>query len=221
MLGVGIMTTNSDGGASTAPLVPADCDLRDFQFMPVDIVRLFGSRFHAISSDAEWRAGVTLWLKSFHQVPAASLPDDDIELCRLAELGRDVKAWRKLRANALHGWVLCSDGRLYHPVVAEKASEAWRSKLARMGRVIRRLQVESGEWAAIRSSVYARDDYTCRYCGSRGVELECDHVVPVSKGGATTLENLVTACRPCNRSKGAKSLSEWRPEWRPELGGAQ
>jgi len=116
------------------PLVPAEVDLRDFAFMPLDIVRLFGSRFHAIASDAQWRAGVTLWCKSFHQVPAASLPDDDIELCRLAELGRDVKAWRKLRDVALHGWVKCSDGRLYHPVVAEKALEAWEAKLKRLWR---------------------------------------------------------------------------------------
>lgn len=112
----------------TAPLTPEDCDLRDFQFMPMDISRLFGSRFHAVCNDAEWRAGVTLWLKSFHQVPAASLPDDDVELCRLAELGRDIKAWKKVRENALHGWEKCEDGRLYHKVVAEKALEAWGKK---------------------------------------------------------------------------------------------
>ena len=48
----------------------------------------------------------------------------------LAEFGRDVRGWRKVSAVALHGWVLCSDGRLYHRVVAEKALEAWMSKLA-------------------------------------------------------------------------------------------
>lgn len=111
------------------PLVPPDCDLRDFQWMPVDIVRLFGSNFHANSNDSEWRAGVTLWLKSYHQVPAASLPDDDAALTMLAELGRDQKTWRKLRAKALRGWIKCSDGRLYHKTVAEKALEAWIDKL--------------------------------------------------------------------------------------------
>lgn len=111
------------------PLVPAEADLRDFPYMPVDIGRLFGSSFHARASDAAWRAGVTLWLKSFHQVPAASLPDDDVELARLAEMGRDVKGWRKVRAEALHGWQTGDDGRLYHLVVAEKALEAWIEKL--------------------------------------------------------------------------------------------
>ena len=112
----------------TEPLTPRDCDLRNFQFMPLDIVRLFGSRFHAIATDAEWRAGVTLWLKSFHQIPAGSIPNDDVEVCRLAELGRDLKTWHKVKTNALHGWVLCTDGRLYHPTVCEKANEAWHRK---------------------------------------------------------------------------------------------
>lgn len=65
------------------------------------------------------------------------------------------------------------------------------------------------DWAAVRRSVFVRDDYRCRYCGSRGVALECDHVVPVVDGGGHDLDNLVTACRPCNRSKGAKPLAQW------------
>lgn len=116
------------------PLTPADCDLRDYGFMPLDIVRLFGSRFHAVANDSEWRAGVTLWAKSFHQVPAASIPDDDVELCRLAELGRDLKAWKKVKAVALLGWIKCSDGRLYHPVVAEKANDGFQRKTAQRAR---------------------------------------------------------------------------------------
>lgn len=90
--------------------------------------RLFGSSFHARASDSEWRAGVTLWLKSWDQVPPGSLPNDDIELCRLAELARDLKAWKKVRDGAMRGWVLCSDGRLYHPVVAEGVNTAIEAK---------------------------------------------------------------------------------------------
>lgn len=120
--------------ADQLPLTPSDCDLRGFPFLPIDIARLFGSAFHALASDSEWRAGVTLWLKSFHQVPAASLPDDDVALARLAELGRDLKTWKKLRARALHGWVKCSDGRLYHPVVAEKVHDAWKGKQTQRAR---------------------------------------------------------------------------------------
>lgn len=107
------------------PMTPAECDLRDFQFMPIEVVRLFNSEFHARATDAEWRAAVTLWLKSWHQMPAGSLPDDDVALCRLAELGRDHKAWKKLKRMALYGWSRCADGRLYHATVAEKVNEAW------------------------------------------------------------------------------------------------
>lgn len=111
------------------PLTPPDCDLRDFRFTPIFRSRLFGSSFHARATDSEWRAGVTLWLKSYDQVPAGSLPDDDIDLCRIAELGRDMKSWKKIREGALHGWIKCKDDRLYHHVVAENVLEAWRSKL--------------------------------------------------------------------------------------------
>lgn len=65
------------------------------------------------------------------------------------------------------------------------------------------------EWRDIRAYVFERDDYTCGYCGARGVKLECDHVVPVSRGGSNYVDNLKTACKPCNRAKGRKLLSEW------------
>lgn len=65
---------------------------------------------------------------------------------------------------------------------------------------------------SVRRDVFERDGGACRYCGvsiSWG-EYECDHVEPVSKGGTDALTNLVAACEPCNRSKGAKTLAEWR-----------
>ena len=66
------------------------------------------------------------------------------------------------------------------------------------------------EWRVIRERIFARDDYTCRYCGARGGRLECDHVHPVSRGGSHEDDNLVTACFSCNRSKRDKLVSEWR-----------
>lgn len=107
------------------PPVPADCDLRDFAFMPLDVARLRDSDFAAIASGEEFRAAVLLWCASWHQVPAASLPSDERALSLLAGYGRDLRGWAKVRAAAMHGWYLASDGRMYHPVVAEKAQEAW------------------------------------------------------------------------------------------------
>ena len=104
------------------PLTPHDCDLRGMTFMPVDLVRLFDSDLYALSTGDEFKAAFTLWGKSFLQVPAGSLPDDQRILAHLSGAG---PAWPALREVALRGWVKCADGRLYHPVVAEKANEAW------------------------------------------------------------------------------------------------
>jgi hypothetical protein len=65
-------------------------------------------------------------------------------------------------------------------------------------------------WRKIRAVIFERDDYTCQYCGERGKKLECDHVIPVSRGGSHTDDNLVTACFKCNRSKRDKLVHEWR-----------
>lgn len=67
-------------------------------------------------------------------------------------------------------------------------------------------------WKAIRDRIFQRDDYTCQYCGERGKKLECDHVIPVARGGLHDDDNLVTACFTCNRSKRDKLVSEWRAD---------
>ena len=91
------------------------------------------------------------------------------------------------------------------------------------------------ERVRIRKEVYERDDYACRYCGKsmkegyllwkstkgakrpevgrkirlHSVGISADHVVPKSKGGEFTVENLVTCCRNCNGRKGSMSLEEF------------
>jgi Protein of unknown function (DUF1376) len=118
----------------TDPLVPADTDLRDFQYMPLDVVRLVDSDLAALATGEEFRCAVILWCKAWHQVPASSLPNDDRLLSHLAGFGRDMKAWRAVRDVALRGFVECSAGRLYHPVIAEKAIEAADAKRRRRER---------------------------------------------------------------------------------------
>lgn len=113
------------------PLTPPECDLTDFQYMELDVRRLRDSKFAATPNGDAFRAGIMLWCAAWHQIPAASLPDDDVELANLAGYGRmpiSVKEWKKVRAEALYGFVKCTDGRLYHPVIAEKAIAAFDSK---------------------------------------------------------------------------------------------
>jgi 5-methylcytosine-specific restriction endonuclease McrA len=56
-----------------------------------------------------------------------------------------------------------------------------------------------------RRAVFARDRYRCQYCGSEK-HLTVDHVVPRSKGGDHSWENVVTSCAPCNLRKGDRLL---------------
>ncbi len=52
-----------------------------------------------------------------------------------------------------------------------------------------------------RRAVFARDDWECQYCGAR-TALTVDHVIPRSKGGGSSWDNIVASCAPCNRRKG-------------------
>ena len=116
------------------PMVEPEVDLRDFAFMPLDVVRLRDSGLTAKATGDEFRAAVLLWCASWHQIPAASLPDDDQELANLCGYSRAMREWSKVKAGALRGWIKCSDGRLYHPIVAEKAVDAWAKKQAQRAR---------------------------------------------------------------------------------------
>lgn len=57
--------------------------------------------------------------------------------------------------------------------------------------------------AFTRFNVFLRDRFQCQYCGTKD-DLTFDHVVPRSRGGRTTWENVVAACAPCNLKKGSR-----------------
>lgn len=116
-------------GVSPAPLIPADVDLRDFEYMPLDVRRLRDSRLVATRTADEIVAAILLWCAAWHQVPCGSLPSEDRELAQLAGFGRSITHWREVKDGAMHGLTLCSDGRYYHPVIIEKAAESWNRKL--------------------------------------------------------------------------------------------
>jgi len=64
--------------------------------------------------------------------------------------------------------------------------------------------------ALSRKNILLRDRNTCQYCGAvlPSSDLTLDHVLPRSRGGSSTLENLVACCLPCNRRKGNQSPAE-------------
>jgi len=61
-----------------------------------------------------------------------------------------------------------------------------------------------------RRTILARDGYTCQYCGRQPgkSELTLDHVVPRCRGGKSSWENMVTACKRCNQRKGNRTPEE-------------
>src|SRR6266852_2874340 len=79
----------------------------------------------------------------------------------------------------------------------------------------------AGEPKFCRRSILLRDRLECHFCGQRFAshELTYDHVIPRSRCGKTTWDNIVTACIPCNAAKanslpnysGRKSVGQMRP----------
>jgi 5-methylcytosine-specific restriction endonuclease McrA len=63
-----------------------------------------------------------------------------------------------------------------------------------------------------RRALFARDGWRCVYCGSSGGRLTLDHVIPRSRGGDSTWENVVTSCAPCNLRKGNRLPHEIQME---------
>jgi hypothetical protein len=103
------------------PLTPPGCDLRGLPYMPLDVTRLLDSDMFAEATGDEFKAAVSLWCKSWTQIPAGSLPNKDPVL---AHLSGNAAKWKRIKAGAMRGWILCSDDRWYHPVVAEKVLAA-------------------------------------------------------------------------------------------------
>lgn len=119
----------------TEPLTPPECDLRGLSFMPLDVVRLTDSDLFALATGDEFKAAVTLWCKAWLQVPAGSLPDDERILAHLSGAGAK---WRRIKPMAMRGFIQCSDGRWYHPVISEKAREAWCHRLKQRKKAAKR-----------------------------------------------------------------------------------
>lgn len=96
----------------------------------------------------------------------------------------------------------------HHPAVVHSARNH-----VRVPSVIRLLEyrrIPHQSRALSRKNILLRDRYTCQYCGKTlpASELTLDHVVPRSRAGETSWENLVASCNPCNNRKGSRTPEE-------------
>lgn len=133
----------------------------------------------------------------------SALPAELLALYRLC------RAFDKLEQRAVQSvadkFFPVGDDGLRHNERADKEIRSWAFLCARIvdlrGREVYR---------KFRAEVISRHGAVCHYCGAEDVALQLDHVIPRSRGGSDLPENLVPACKPCNTSKGAKSVKEWR-----------
>lgn len=128
----------------------------------------------------------------------APLPREEERLAEIA--GVSLKVWRRISASvlALFKWSEADGG--YIPA----SDHAGQPKPTG-----RQLDVSASDWRQLRAQVFNRDGHKCQYCGDTAGPFEADHVTPHSRGGLSVLENLLTACKPCNRSKGATDVFAW------------
>jgi HNH endonuclease len=130
----------------------------------------------------------------------ASLPFDDAE----ADL------WGASRVLLLaaegNGYRSC---RLFCPDCYQRAGESFEKDLNREPETAPVRPTREPIPAQLRFRVLSRDHFRCQYCGrsqAEGAVLHLDHVVPFSKGGPTTEDNLITACMDCNLGKSAQAV---------------
>jgi hypothetical protein len=133
-------------------------------WFPLHFDRLRKSKWWRRASDLARARNVMLWGEAYKQVPGGSMPDDDDELAEAAGFGMDVDAFIAVKAEIMTPWVLCSDGRWYHPTVCEVVLDAWdrasdRRKAA-AERQRRRRQKTRGVTSEIGGVTPAEHDFT-------------------------------------------------------------
>lgn len=88
-------------------------------------------------------------------------------------------------------------------------SPAFEMRMPSIIRLLYYIRRPKQKVALTKKNVLLRDDYTCQYCGVRGEKLmTVDHVIPRSRTGPSTWENLVCACMRCNNRKNNRTPSE-------------
>ena len=107
------------------PLVPPHVDCRKLSSFMLNVERLMASELVALAPHEAIAGALFLWCRAWQQRPAASLPNDERVLASYARL--PIPRFRKLRADITRGFVLCRDGRLYHPVLSEEAMRAYEA----------------------------------------------------------------------------------------------
>lgn len=97
-----------------------------------------------------------------------------------------------------------------HPAYFQLVDEDLKINKPSIIRVPKYIKTDNHKIPLNKSNIFRRDNSTCVYCGANNKkDLTIDHVIPQSKGGKNTWNNLVTACFKCNNKKGSLDLEEF------------
>lgn len=119
-----------------------------------------------------------------------------------AFLQTKVRKWHELRDEMVASGILSLTDKGY-PFVPDEAN-----LLKFPGKGRKSLPSE------VRNIARRRTQECCVYCGTLDGPFQHDHLLPLSLGGSNEPNNIVLACRPCNLSKGSKTLLEWTADLR-------
>ena len=163
-----------------------------FEVSPVSALTFIGLSH---SADASGESSIMPMLGEINLTPT----ELDLAIDELEKVGRIATRMRQVPIAGFPG------GKVVY-------GYAWTARIINFQPPERLSRLSPDAWSAARRYVFERDAFICGYCGGLGGDLECDHVIPLSKGGTNEVGNLVTACKSCNREKRAKLLHEWKIE---------
>jgi hypothetical protein len=191
------------------PLVPPGTDLSKFDWLPLNVEHLLASELVAIGTPEECWAALMLWCRAWQQIPAGSLPNDERVLASFSGAG---KRWSRVREIALRGFILCSDGRLYHRYLC-----TWVLR-AQMKREATRKRVEA--WRATRDQerVVTRYNGVTEHDGNAVVTLEREREIEKEiererEKEKVDLDSDVVGVRSPRRGARLQQDVELSPDW--------
>jgi len=155
-------------------------------YMPLYVADYIGDTQHLTTE----QHGAYLLLLMAMWRNGGSLPNDASKLSRIARVS--FRRWAQVSPEVMEFFTVEGD------CIFSRTLARWRQ-------TVRRRAVD----AFTRHSVFDRDGCVCRYCGYDEGPFHLDHVIPWSRGGKDTADNLVVACAACNLSKGDKTPEEW------------
>lgn len=102
-----------------------------------------------------------------------------------------------------------TSGRRAVVLVLKEKAHVVSSRTIRLKNYVKVPQAKMVAGKPTRTLILKRDNHTCQYCDYKGAKLTIDHILPKSRGGQDTWQNLVTSCYDCNNCKDNRTPEEW------------